>query len=519
MNSSYSIKDKFKKYQDNQEQAKEWFESNYENLKQFFENKKVRDFIFEPFKDIFNISDSTIDRDIYAIITQVAIINAVLAGIPGQMGIGVYVSMALEAWMAYAIAKHLGIKFKKPSDVFEHFGLLASVGVTVFFIFKHLLSFMFSLISTVLPFVNPLMFAELLVTNFVGVLFWIGFEEMKKNRKFKIPKKTFLTLGKRTKEIFLHQWRVLKNTISLENIKLVGRRLKQWISGDFITEQKVLNGEIFANVAMAYLLTEQYDKLEGPLGEVFLEAIRLRWSSQLGEDATIQEIAERFREYSPEQLEGVINTVKGKMFEIMVTNAENTDNDVWQAYMHEDESYPGSDIIFTNSDTGESLEVSLKATGAENTSIIEHALDKYPDIPIMTTDEVAELYPDNPMVFGSGIEHEELKNITEDNIDELINSIEQVDVNHVILGGFTVGLVAAIWPFTMAYKRNKISYESYEKAIIKILGDSGKTLIIRLAYVATFGELFAWYLLARGVKLIVNGMDGTVYSKKLIVKY
>lgn len=69
----------------------------------------------------------------------------------------------------------------------------------------------------------------------------------------------------------------------------------------------------------------------------------MRWSAQLSEDATVDEIAERFREYTQEQLEGAINTIKGKMFEIMVTNAENSDNDAWQAQMHEDESYPGSE--------------------------------------------------------------------------------------------------------------------------------------------------------------------------------
>ena len=40
------------------------------------------------------------------------------------------------------------------------------------------------------------------------------------------------------------------------------------------------------------------------------------------------------------------------MFEIMVTNAENADGDAWTARMHTDESFPGSDIIFTNEETG-----------------------------------------------------------------------------------------------------------------------------------------------------------------------
>jgi hypothetical protein len=513
-----TVDEKLKNYKNYYSESKKWFEDNFEKISQLFENRNLRDFIFEPFKDVFDIPDKTIDKDIYAVITQVAIINAVLAGLPGQMGVGVYVSMALEAWMAYAIASHVGVRLNKPSDIFKYFGMLSAVGFTILFGFKHLISFGFSLFS-VIPMLNPLILAELFVTNLVGVLFWVGFEESRKSGSFSIPVKTLISISSKTKKIFKYQFEVLKNALTIENIKLFGQRFKLWLNGDLVLEQKVLNGEVFANVAMAYLISEQYEKLKGPFGDVFLESIRLRWSSQLGEDATVQEIAELFREYSPEQLQGAINTIKGKMFEVMVTNTENTDNDVWQAKMHEDESFPDSDIIFTNSETGESIEISLKATGSENTNIIEYALDKYPNTPIMITDEAALLYGDNDMVFGSGISNEELQNITEERIDELINSIQQVDASHVIIGGVTVGTIAAIWPFTMAYIKNKISYESYEKALVKIIGDSGVMLASRLSYAVVLGPVFAWYLLARAVNMAVVGASKSTLVKKAIVNY
>ena len=82
----------------------------------------------------------------------------------------------------------------------------------------------------------------------------------------------------------------------------------------------------------------------------------------IGEDQSmIEEISEHFQQYDISQLEGATNTIKGKMFEILITNQENTDSDNWSAKMHEDESFPGSDIIFMNSETNETLEVSLKA--------------------------------------------------------------------------------------------------------------------------------------------------------------
>ena len=514
-----NAKDKISNYTTYYDDAKKWFEENSDKLKDLFENRTLRDFIFEPFSGVFNIPENTINRDIYAIITQVAIINAVLAGLPGQMGVGVYVSMALEAWMAYAIAKHVGIDIKKPADIFKYFGMISAVGFTILILFKTLLSFAFSIVSVVLPFINPLIIAELVVTNFIGVLFWVGFEQLEKSGSFSVPLRMAKTIVTRVKQIFTFQFKTLRDTLTVENIKQFGQRLKQWLNGDFVNETKVLNGELFANVAMAYLIAGSYEKLEGPLGETFIEAIRLRWSAQFDDTTSVEEIAERFRAYDAEALDGAISTIKGKMFEIMVTNAENSDNDVWQAHMHEDESYPGSDILFTNSETGEQLEVSLKATGSENTSIIEHALDKYPDLPIMTTDEAAELYEENPMVFGSGIEHEKLKEITEDKMDELLDSIKTVDATHVVIGGVTVGLVAAIWPFTMAYFRKKISYERYEQAMVKIVGDSGVMLASRLSYAILLGPIFAWYLLARGVDMAVNGATSEDQSRQLLLTY
>lgn len=98
--------------------------------------------------------------------------------------------------------------------------------------------------------INPLIPAEIVMTNLVGVFFWVGFEEVKKGRNFSIPAKTLKNILSRLKSITTYQFEVLKNTLTHENIKLFGKRFKQWLTGDFVKEQKVLNGEVFANVAM-----------------------------------------------------------------------------------------------------------------------------------------------------------------------------------------------------------------------------------------------------------------------------
>lgn len=499
--------------------AKEWFTNNFNAVKRLFEDYTLRDYVFEPFAGVFKLPTNTINQDIYAIITQVAIINAVLAGLPGQMGVGIYVSMALEAWMAYAIAKHVGIQLHEPSDVFKYFGLLGSVALAIGVLFKHMISFVFSISSTVIPFINPLIVAEIVVTNFIGVLFWVGFTEAKNKGSFTIPLLTFKSIITKTKEIFMHQFEFLKDVLTIENIKLVGSRLKSWLNGDLILEQKKLNGDLFATAAMGYLMSGHYEKLDGPLGNTFIEAIRLRWSEQLGPDATLEEITDVFKGYDAEQLSGAINTIKGKMFEIMVTNAENANDDAWHAHMHTDESYPGSDIIFTNTETGEELEVSLKAVSGTDGDIIEKALDKYPDLPILTTHEAAQVFDDNPQIFDSNISNEDLKNITEEQMDKLLNSIESLDATHVTFQGTVVSMAALAWPFTMAYFRKRISYESYQKAMGKILGGSGVKLASRVSYALILGPIFAWYLLARGVGMIFRDAANAKEARRMIVSY
>lgn len=496
-----TLKTKFSNYAD-LTKARTWLDTNIDRVRILFENYTLRDFIFEPFNRVFDSPAKKIDSTIYSVITQVAIINMVLAGLPGKLGVGVWVSIALEAWMAFSIAKYVGINIKSVSDIWKYFGVLAASVGLILYGFRAALGLFFSIFSVV-PGVNPLIFAELVVTNLVGILFWIGFQEASRSGEFNIPKKLLVDAYSLTKNLVNHQYSILKNTLSLDNIKLVGQRLVTYLKGDFPVDTQTINGEIFPTAAMAYLISGQFDKLQGPLGEVFIDAIRFRWSSQFNENTSIEEISERFREYDADQLEGVISTIKGKMFEIMVTDQENRDGDQWSAKMHTDETFPGSDIIFTNDDTGEQIDVSLKAVAESNSQIIEHTLIRYPDIPIMTTDEISALYGDDERVFGSSFLHEDIDIITKERFQELISTIQPISAQQVVVGGVTMGMMSALWPFVMAYLRKKITREQLKDVFQHALGESGVMLVSRLSYATIFGPLFAWYLLARGVKGLV----------------
>jgi len=182
-----AFKEKLSQYS-NPGNAKDWLSKNTRRVRALFENYTLRDFVLEPFKDVFKAPPKEMDHHIYSVITQVAMINAVLAGLPGRMGVGIYVVMALEGWMAYRIARHVGVDVKSTADVWKYFGALAaSVGV-IFYLFRTLLGFGFSLFSLV-PGINPLILAEFFVTDLVGILFLIGFKEARARGSFQIPKR------------------------------------------------------------------------------------------------------------------------------------------------------------------------------------------------------------------------------------------------------------------------------------------------------------------------------------------
>ena len=499
-----NFESKYKNYNNKKtvEKAFDWLKKNLHKVKQLISDTPVSKFVLEPFEGVFKTKSTLIESDVYGVITKVAVINMVLAGIPGRLGIGVFVSIAFEIWMAFKIAQFVGLKeIKSYTDIARYLGLIAGTILLILELFKIAIGFFIAGISVFWPY-SPIIFAELFVTNMLGLIFLFGFENLLHAKSFQDIK--LYRLFSFTKNLTSHQWNLIKNIANTDNLKVVGNRIKDFITGDFPVDQKIVNGEVFSTVAMAYLIAGQHEKLEGPLGETFIQAIRLRWSAQLGETATIDEISEHFQQYDGVQLEGAANTIKGKMFEILVSDQENIDNDNWTAELHQDESFPGSDIIFHNFETNEQLEVSLKAVSSDSSYIIEDALARYPDLPIMSTDEVADLYADNPNVFGSGFSNKDLDEITDEKLQILISQMEPISSKEVVVGGITMSTFAALWPFVMAYLRGRITKDQLEKVFFQVMGDSGVKLVSRLSWALLLGPMFAWWLLARGVGGMVD---------------
>ncbi|TRX56701.1 glycine zipper family protein [Thalassomonas sp. M1454] len=156
-----------------------------------------------------------------------------------------------------------------------------------------------------------------------------------------------------------------------------------------------ISGVVFA------LLSSQ--EIEGtPENLIAIEALKRmnnEWS-----DYTHSELGAALSSYSLESLKGVANNAKGIYHELLYVDEFNRQNVDQQARLFEKTNEPGADIQIYSVDTGEIIqEAQLKAL-QDSSGIYQH-FDKYPDIEVIATNEIASLF-DN--VEASGLTNEEL---------------------------------------------------------------------------------------------------------------
>lgn len=499
--------------QESVNRATEWVRTNQQKIETLFEYPILRDFVFEPVKGIFKVPGDGEVRRARIIITQVALVNAVIAGLPGSLGVGVFVSLGLELWMAYALSRTLGLGLTRDQAINTVVGWAASAGL-VLVGFKAVLNLTFPVVTALMPIAGfGTAITQLVVTNLFGVIFWIMFEELREGRKFAFPMTSAKRLVEELSALLRHQFDTGAQALNPANLITIGQRLKAWLTGEVPTDLPRLRGEFASIAAMIFLLRGQADSFESPLANEFIGAIRDRYPDLA--HASISEISEHMQQYTSEQMIGVISLIKGKLFERLVARYENQDSDAWVAALHDDESYPGSDLIFENLDTGETLEVSLKATN--DLGYLEESLAKYPEFPIVSTDEVAFAFGNEEFVWASGITNEQVTEITEDNFEALFESLAAVEAAEVAVASTGTTAAVTLWPFVVAHVRGRIDGEQLTQVCTLLLPETGKVLASRLAYAAVLGPVFAWWLLARAVMSVGDSRDEAEIPKRRLL--
>jgi hypothetical protein len=127
------------------------------------------------------------------------------------------------------------------------------------------------------------------------------------------------------------------------------------------------------------------------LSEISLEenlvVMAIRRSSKKLRHASLEEIGNHLSEMSLLELRGFGSNVKGIYHELLYAANENSDGDNITVQLFEMTNHPGADVRQFD-DENFRTEIQLKAVA--DTSLINRHLERYPDIPVVATDEVAQ---------------------------------------------------------------------------------------------------------------------------------
>lgn len=130
---------------------------------------------------------------------------------------------------------------------------------------------------------------------------------------------------------------------------------------------------------------------------------------------------------SGDELQGAVNTAKGKYFEYLVADRLNAGEQVgpvllpdgYQAVLADSLNQPGWDMRIVGPDGATADYLQLKAT--DSAGYIQEALNRYPDIEILATHEVAH----SGLVLDSGITESDLHDQVSSAIDVMDDSVTE----------------------------------------------------------------------------------------------
>ncbi len=221
----------------------------------------------------------------------------------------------------------------------------------------------------------------------------------------------------------------------------------------------VAKNRILVSIVPAVILKLLSSEAYEFTGDELLVLEALRRSDNSLREASAEQIAEYLQRYSPIQLQGIIINVKGIFHELKFVEAENIDGDCVTADVFELTNHPGADVRLTNSETGETYDIQLKATSS--TAYVGEHQSQYPDIELLTTSEVASKILG---VNSSGFSNAEMTESVAETMEELSRESHYVESS-----AQTSGLISA----ALNVKSVLSGQQKTSTAAIKTLEDIG----------------------------------------------
>jgi len=204
------------------------------------------------------------------------------------------------------------------------------------------------------------------------------------------------------------------------------------------------------------------------------------------EDKSIEEISEYLQNMSDAQLVGLSNNVKGILHEIQFMEIENTDGDSVTAAMFTDSNHPGYDILLTDNNTGEVIDVQLKAT--DSASYVQEWFDKH-DGEILVTTELAE----KMNLETSGLSNQELTTDVNDFVTKLVELDDGDELWDYIPELPAISIAVSAYYLIRMYNNGEIPLNTFK----------GKLLLLTGVKFAKF-SLIAGLMMIPGVNVVVG---------------
>lgn len=177
-----------------------------------------------------------------------------------------------------------------------------------------------------------------------------------------------------------------------------------------------------------------------------------------------------------DQIAGVINNTKGVLHEMEFVRLENEDGDSVHAALFESTNHAGTDIRFSDIETGKSWDIQLKAT--DSSAYVQAWLDAHPEGEIAVTSELAERLglPD------SGFSNAELTARTEDVVDSLLQAGDRSDLWDYFPALSAASISLVIWELWQRRQRGDISPDQFKWMAARVAGvKAGKIALLTLA--------------------------------------
>lgn len=116
----------------------------------------------------------------------------------------------------------------------------------------------------------------------------------------------------------------------------------------------------------------------------------LRRSSNALQGMPLGEMGDYLSSMDERALRGLASNVKGIYHELQFVRRENLDGDGITARLHPETNHPGADVVLSR-DGKDFAELQLKAT--DNSALVDRHMERYPDIPVAATEDVASSMP------------------------------------------------------------------------------------------------------------------------------